>query len=198
MIVWTIEAAQHASIQDIVVSTDCHQIEEIARKAGVTVVRRPPELSTDEAETIAAVRHAVSTTLAADTVVLLQPTSPLRTAADIQSCLQLYKEGPRPVVSTVAAKPWLYWASGSKGMLSKVEIPENVRAVEPNGAVYVCSVEGLAGLAWWDTPMSYTMPASRSVDIDTLEDFELAEALLRARDNRLALSSDQAYRMAAI
>lgn len=91
-------------------------------------------------------------------VVLLQPTSPLRTAWDIDSCIKACQERPAPSCVSVA-----------------------LGSPIPNGAVYVAHSEWLKEHKNFDGPrtVTYAMPHSRSIDINTIEDFEKAEELMK-------------------
>lgn len=183
LIVWSIEAATEAGIGTVIVTTDGDEIASIAAEAGAVVVRRPANLATDEASTLDTVRHAVEGTHAS-TIVLLQPTSPLRTSDDVKSCLDLHQKKRRPVVSVTKTTSWPYWMAAD-GSIQAAENGDAV-AVAPNGAVYICSAEGLASSrAWYDEPIGFLMPASRSVDIDTIDDFRLAEFYAAQRRHEL-------------
>jgi N-acylneuraminate cytidylyltransferase len=90
LIAWTIAAARGSShIDRLVLSSDDEEIMETARRHGCDVpFRRPAELATDEADSMAVVMHAVETLAERyDYVVLLQPTSPLRASADIDGAI---------------------------------------------------------------------------------------------------------------
>src|SRR5687767_8270113 len=95
LIVHTIEQALGcAAIEGVFVSTDDERIAEVSREAGAQVpYLRPAELATDEAPKLPAIEHLVAhlerAGAAVDTVVDLQPTSPLRTRADIEEALAL-------------------------------------------------------------------------------------------------------------
>src|SRR5262245_25182815 len=92
LLAWTIEAARNAPVIDrLILSSDDAEIIEVARAWGCEVpFVRPPELATDTADSVEVVRHALSTLGEDyDYVVLLQPTSPLRTGEDIENCVRL-------------------------------------------------------------------------------------------------------------
>ncbi|MEA3494002.1 MAG: acylneuraminate cytidylyltransferase family protein, partial [Candidatus Margulisiibacteriota bacterium] len=92
LIVWTIEAAKRSKLMDrFVVSTEDPEIAKIAREHGAEVVIRPAELATDEATTISALQHVLSQ-IDAKTVVLLQPTSPVREKGLIDRCIERFNE----------------------------------------------------------------------------------------------------------
>jgi CMP-N-acetylneuraminic acid synthetase len=92
LIAWTIDAARVSRLIDrYVVSTEDPEIAAVARSLGTEVVDRPPELATDEALTVEVLRH-VLTKIDADTVVLLQATSPIRDAGLIDRCIRRFLE----------------------------------------------------------------------------------------------------------
>jgi CMP-N,N'-diacetyllegionaminic acid synthase len=160
LVTWTIEAARAVpGIGRLIVSTDGDEIAQVASDAGAEVIRRPDELATDTATSYEALRHVLGEAGLVETVILLQPTSPLRTAADITAALALYARNQRPLASFAHD------------------------AHTPNGAIYIGSYEFLTDRGNWDTvgPLRYLMPAERSVDIDTAEDFARAEQIMQTR-----------------
>src|ERR1700757_4627412 len=105
LIVWSIEVAQQVSeIDRIIVSTDDSQISLISRKHGAEVYARPPHLATDDALVIDALKDLLQTLQAeqekAGWIILLEPTCPLRTAADIRECLRRLSQGGFDLVAT--------------------------------------------------------------------------------------------------
>jgi len=92
LIAWTIEAAKKSKlIERFVVSTEDAEIAEVARRYGAEVINRPPELATDEATTLSVLNHVLSI-INADTVVLLEPTSPIRDEGIIDDCIRRFQE----------------------------------------------------------------------------------------------------------
>lgn len=235
LIAWTIQAAlEVGGIDDVVVSTDDPEIAEVSRAAGALVpFRRPPALASDEATTLDVVWHALAELGDRhDWLVLLQPTSPLRTAADIAGALDLARRRNAPVTSIACPGKPLGWVhrvedslipigdemdsspiasprmrAAAHGAEAKVPRPAR-RARAPgddryrsapagmrplaagettaawgwlNGALYVVPVAWLrhSGAFVTDATLPFAMPVARSVDIDTAEDFALAEALCR-------------------
>ena len=154
LIVWTIEAAQGCgSIQRIVVSTDDPVVMELGYQAGCEIHRRDPVDAGDAAEFPPLIPDIVGSGVA----VLLQPTSPLRTSEDIEAGLKLYEYG-RSVVSVVKLNP---------------------HTLMLNGAVYIAHVDLLREYRDFANPIYFPMPKERSIDIDTAEDWKMAEALAR-------------------
>lgn len=195
LIAWTIEAAQaSAYIDEIVVSTDCKEIAQVATDYGCPPpFLRPAELATDEATAFDVVKHALSFfNDAYDYILLLQPTSPLRTASDIDNIVQLLQDAAASAcVSMTEARdhPYLLYSLDSQNRAKPLIDFENKpsrRQEYPsfyslNGALY------LAESKWFlrnkrfhdETSAIYIMPPERSVDIDSQLDFLLAELLLK-------------------
>jgi N-acylneuraminate cytidylyltransferase/CMP-N,N'-diacetyllegionaminic acid synthase len=198
LITWTIDAARGCPAVDrIVVSTDDEVIAAAARAAGASVpFLRPAELATDTARSIDVVLHALDR-LAADgepfdVVVLLQPTSPLRTAADVGAALDLlFGRKAQAVVSVCETEHHPWWSNtlppdGSLAWFLRPEVLNANRQQLPvfyrlNGAVYAgrCDYVRAQGGFFGPDTLAYKMPRERSVDIDTLLDFKLAELLLQ-------------------
>ena len=91
LIAWTIIQANASSIDKVVVSTDGEKIAAIAKMFGAEVLMRPPELAQDDSPISDTIIHALSICKGYDTVVLLEPTSPLRQRYDIDIAIQSLK-----------------------------------------------------------------------------------------------------------
>jgi CMP-N-acetylneuraminic acid synthetase len=93
LISWTIEAAQKSTMLDkIVVSTDSKEIADIAARGGADILTRPDYLATDKADTLDVMIHALKE-IPSDTLVLLQPTSPIRKDGLIDECISEFLAG---------------------------------------------------------------------------------------------------------
>jgi len=196
LIARTIRAALETPLDEVVVSTDGREIAEVAREAGARVpFLRPPELATDKATTLDVVRHALTWFRENEqrefqVVVLLQPTSPLRTAQHIREALDLYfqNEGRSVVSVTPTEYPpfWTYSLTADGTLVPVVpgnwlrrrqELPETFRL---NGAIYIFPPQQVeAGVLCDHRSVAYVMPPEVSVDIDTELHWQLAEALLK-------------------
>jgi CMP-N,N'-diacetyllegionaminic acid synthase len=186
LIHYTIDAARAARTVDrVVLSSNDDAIIEAARTAGCEVpFKRPPPLATDEATSIDVVLHALDALPRHDLVVLLQPTSPLRSAADIDAaCTRLVEcDAPSCVSVTLAEHSpyWMYSLVPGHRMKPLLPLPPGSRrqdlppAWRLNGAVYVARTDWLRRTrAFVGTDsVALEMPAERSLDIDTLDDFE--------------------------
>lgn len=180
------------AIAGVYVSTDDEEIAQVARAAGAEVpYMRPAELATDAAGKLPVIEHLVrhleSSGVAAQRIVDLQPTSPLREASDIAAALAVDAAAPL-VVSVCEARDNPYFnlveqaPDGSlrlgkgDGAARRQDVPA-VYAL--NGAIYVWRREALAAAAaaglWSVRSVPFVMPRWKSVDIDDAEDFALAE-----------------------
>ena len=186
LLAWTADAALAARALDrVVVSSDADAILAAARACGVEPLRRPAELATDTATTLDVIVHALDACPGHDIVVVLQPTSPLRTAADIDGALERFAATGAPsCVSVCEAEQspyWMYRLGAGQALLPVVDgTPQATRRQDLptvyvlNGAVYV------ADAAWLRTTrafvaagtVAHVMPVERSLDIDTAQDFE--------------------------
>jgi len=93
MIAYAIEEAKKSKyIDDVFVTSDDVEILSISERCGANTIKRPCELAYDHTPTIEVVRHAVNHLGFEMAVVLLQPTSPLRTVEDIDKCIELYTD----------------------------------------------------------------------------------------------------------
>ena len=120
LIAWSIEAAQKSSFVDrIVVSTDDEEIAIIARSYGAEVpFLRPTELSRDDTPGIAPVLHALEQFPEVEQILLLQPTSPLRTSEDIDGIVRMSLERQASSVVSICESPkhpnWMFFYGEDK------------------------------------------------------------------------------------
>ena len=181
----------------IVVDTDSEEIASEGRRAGASVpFLRPAELARDETPTLDSVLHLTDRVQREigpiETILLLQPTSPLRTAGDIASCWAAYHPESAPSVVSVTrcdhppqltlklgAGGNLDWMFGAPGPSYRRQ--DLAPGYRPNGAVYIDSVEFLRrerSFLVAGRTLGIEMPPDRSVDIDSETDLRIAEAML--------------------
>jgi N-acylneuraminate cytidylyltransferase/CMP-N,N'-diacetyllegionaminic acid synthase len=202
LIAYTIEAARKAGlIGRILVSTDDPVIAKTASEFGAEVpFLRPPELARDETPTLPVLQHLLtqlklSEHYEPEIIVLLQPTSPLRRAEDIDRAVTLLRQtGADSVVSLCAAEHSPYWMNrleGDRVLPFLDNVPEYARRQDlppvyrVNGAVYATRRRILMEqnrLLGEDT-RGMVMDAESSVDIDTPLDLKIAMLILQERQN---------------
>ncbi len=193
LIAWTIEAALASRwIDRVILSSDDEEIIQVAGRWGcVAPFVRAGHLATDEATTVDVVIDALQRCPGYDWVVVLQPTSPLRTANDIDECLsECINQGASVGVSVCEASVSPYWMFGRdvQGQLQTLlPMPKDAtrrqqlpKTYQLNGAVYVAQSGWLQANARFVTPQTYAyvMPQQRSIDIDDQVDFGVAQQLL--------------------
>lgn len=194
LIAWSIEAAQRSKhIDYVIVSSDDSEIIDVARSWGCDVpFVRPAELARDDTPGIAPILHALQSVQAFECVVLLQPTSPLRTSEDIDGCLELmYRMKAPACVSLTEAQHspyWMYTLDGSNHMAPVLNSSapilrrqDSPRVYLLNGGVYTARSQWLMERQTFlaDETVGYMMPPERSLDIDTEIDFVVAEHCMR-------------------
>jgi N,N'-diacetyllegionaminate synthase len=202
---WAVLAAREfirlAGLADakIVVDTDGEAIAEEGRRWGAAVpFLRPAELAGDAVPTIentvAALDRLERGGTSIDTVILLQPTSPLRSAEDILTCWRAYDAAKRPSVISVVETEHpaalalelgpggaVQWRHDDGGEKRRQEL---TRTFWPSGAVYVSSFALLRRERSFIVPgvtRAVALPGGRSLDVDTEEDLVLADSRLSAR-----------------
>ncbi len=200
LIAWTIQAAKAAGFLDrIIVSTDDRQIAALSRDCGVEVpFMRPASLSADTSGAIEVAMHALSWLHEHESkeykwLVYLQPTSPLRTGADIVAAFETLRIcGGKAVVSVCRAEHHPYWMNTlaqdfsmrdfkkPEAQASRQEMPVFYRI---NGAIYISETGYLKEQGDFIGPQTYAhiMPQERSLDIDTELDLQISGYLLSKR-----------------
>ena len=194
LLAYTIEAAKRSGYFDeIAVSSDDSEILGIAAEWGASRLNRPPQLATDESRGIDPVLHALTLRVGYDYVVLLQPTSPLRTELDINGAIEhcLALKAPACVsVCEAATSPFRVFELSEKGLLRRfmhVNVPNRRQDIPPlyaiNGAVYVAEVAWLEKNRQFmsDETVGYLMPVERSLDVDTELDLLFFEFMTRRK-----------------
>jgi N,N'-diacetyllegionaminate synthase len=195
------EFGRLAGLRDlaIVVDTDSEAIAEEARRWGALVpFLRPAELAGDTVSTAASSLAALERLQSAGSdvgdVILLQPTSPLRSGSDILACWREYDARRSPsVVSLVRTEHQpeialrsepggaVQWHTAGEPPARRQDSPT---AYWPSGAVYVISLALLKRESRFIVPgvtRGVILPRERSVDVDTEEDLAEAELNLAAR-----------------
>ncbi len=199
LLTYTADAALGAKRLDrVILSTEDEEIAQTGRDAGVEVpFMRPRELASDEAPTLPVLQHAVQWVEQSgdyfDAICLLQPTTPLRRAEDIDACVSLLERTGADAVVTVLPVPsdfnphWVYSvdedgylriATGEDSPIPRrQELPA---AYHREGSVYVTRrdvlVEGNS--LYGKRLVGQLVDQGHSVNIDTPEDLARAESMI--------------------
>jgi len=197
-------ATQSNYVDEVMVSTEDREIAETAQKYGANVpFLRPAHLALDTSATFDVVEHALSVYARDlnknfDYVLLLQPTSPLRTAQHIDEAIeQLIDKEQDAVVSVCPMEHSPLWSNTLPPDLSmrnflrpevvgkrSQDLPVYYRI---NGSIYLCRCTKLLEQRSFflsDRIMAYIMEKEASVDIDEMIDFKLCEVLLKENIHR--------------
>ena len=195
MIAWTVEAGKHSQCIDrLILSSEDDEIIDTARQFECEIpFVRPKNLATDESSPLEVIRHTIeSLPEKYDYLVLLQPTSPLRIASDIDRCVELcyQKKAPACVTITESEKTpyWMYELqeghrmhpvmSGTERVVRRQDLPKTYTL---NGAVFVARFDWIINQNDFLGPdtIGCEMPRVRSIDIDSETDLIVANALLK-------------------
>ena len=196
LITYTInEALKLKKINEVIVSTDDNEIAKISKELGANVILRPKELAEDDSPVIKAVIHVMEqlkekydqSTL----IILLQPTSPLRTKDDIEKCIDLFFNNECESVLSICelSHPPEWNLKIKRGFLKPlhgyINFEKRTQDCEKvfiaNGAIFIATLETLQRYNSFLTKKTipYVMPIERSIDIDNEIDFILAELLMK-------------------
>lgn len=197
LIAYTIEAFKNSSIPGhCYVTTDSKEISAISESYGAKVIYRPADISGDEASSASAVLHVIETLKEKGEfdytdIILLQPTSPLRSAHHIDEAKALYESGEYGSVvsmTNVDSHPYKYFMLESDGLAKPLYSDEHLatprqslpKVIKQNGAIYIVSIEKfMKSQNFCQSPtMPYLMDEEDSVDIDKPFDLEMASFLM--------------------
>ena len=199
LLAYTAESALRAKLlSKIVLSTEDAEIAEVGKSLGLEVpFLRPAELAVDTAPTLPVVLHAIDYLEKIgekfDAICLLQPTNPLRRAEDIDNCIKLLEKSGADSVISVLQVPheynpkWIYWQNETGELILTTGESEPIPrrqdlppAFHREGSVYLTKIEALRkyGNLYGKTVRGYEIQPQNSVNIDTFEDWNLAENLL--------------------
>jgi N-acylneuraminate cytidylyltransferase/CMP-N,N'-diacetyllegionaminic acid synthase len=200
LIAWSIEAALNSKyIDEVIVSTDSEEIAQIARQYGAaTPFLRPSFLATDDAATIDVIEHMhnflkENCKKNYDYTILLEPTSPLRTAEDVDRAFDNLLSNPCASAIVGVSKT----ESQNPAFLIKKDINNFIIGYENTdmkvlrrqeisdvyffeGSVYISETEVLLSRRtfYHANTLGYEFPKWKSIEIDDVDDFIMAEALM--------------------
>lgn len=203
LIAYTIRAAREAAcIERVIVTTDDERIAAIAKRYGAEVpFMRPKTLASDTSSAVDVYIHAAEYIMSEQNrqiknFMVLLPTVPLRTSRHIKEAYQKFMEcGARTLISVKDADipPSWYLCRNNddrifncnfglnRGFVSNRQMDQGYYV--PNGAIYILDYKLLKEerTYYCDNTVAYIMERKESTDIDTIEDFEYAEFLMKDR-----------------
>lgn len=199
LLAWTVETALSLDCLDrVILSTDDEEIAGIGKRYGADVpFLRPAEIAADDTTDMPVYEHALNwleqhAGFIPDIVVWLRPTVPLRSAGDIENSLDLLiKKRPDWVRSVCEAEHHPYWMyklndTRMEPFVEGIRIENYMRrqllppAYRLNGAVDVTWRSTILEkkILYAGVIEAHIMPVNRSIDIDTMLDFQLLEAII--------------------
>ena len=177
LIAWTIEAAQQSVLLDRwVVSTEDPEIARISRRYGAEILNRPPQLATDTTPTLHVLKHALNH-VSADIVVLLQPTSPIRSSGLIDRCIRQFQDTQADSLAT-----------GFMCKYQEYALDNNLRRQDragffyDDGNVYVLRASMVsAGEQFGEKIERVLLDREQNIEVDDFFELWLAEKVLERR-----------------
>lgn len=201
LLAYTLEAALKSGVfLDVVVSSDDHEILELAKSLGAVADQRPQELSGDTIRFVQVVEEYLlrpGMDRKYEAVAGMLPTCPFRTSEDVRSAFDIFaqRDGDVYLLSVTEydfppqlaldfAEDGVSLTMRDPGTYAKTTRSQSIgKSYHPNGAIYLASVSGfLREKTFFADPMlGYLMPAERSFDIDYPYQFAIAEAMMQER-----------------
>ncbi len=193
LIAWSIEAGLNSRYVDkVIVSSDDDEILNIAKTYNSEIIKRPASLASDTATSFDALKHTIENVETYDYIILLQPTSPLRSSQHIDEAIELLmRKNADAIISITEMDHSPLWSNtlsedGDMSTFLREEV-KNIRSQDLekyyriNGAIYICETERLLKKENFfidDNIFSYVMDRKSSIDIDEEVDFHLAQYLI--------------------
>jgi len=186
LIVYAIEASLQSKYVDLtILVSDDEEIEKISSEFNVKFIKEPTELAEDNISLETVMLYALGLLKKdPDYVVLLEPTSPLRTGMDIDKAIQKIVEGNGGSLLSVYENFVFFWSrNGIPQNYDPEKRPrrqEKVWEYVENGAIYITEISLFLkhGSRIVGTPLFYVMPKELSWDLDTLHDWDMTEYII--------------------
>ncbi|HMK32461.1 MAG TPA: acylneuraminate cytidylyltransferase family protein, partial [Nitrosopumilaceae archaeon] len=183
-------------IDKIYVSSEDKEIKTVSLKFGADVINRPPELATDTADYLDAVKHMIDTISDCKEnpiIVLLETTSPIRKVSDIEKCIEMYNENVDSVISVNQVKSdpsYMYKQENNrlKSFMEKAPVKRRQDAeqlVAYNGSILVSScnfIKNQKDVVLGGRMIGYVLDEKYSIDIDSKLDFEICRFIMESLD----------------
>lgn len=192
LIAYTIEAGLKSNLNKVVVSTDCNEIAAISKEYGCEVIMRPINLAKDETPTLPVLQDVVEKIDEKfDSIMTLQPTSPLRNYKHINEAISLYKKD-KDADSLVSVVEVMHsfmpnklmgfngkYLSGNNEIFRRQE--SQVMYARNGAAIYITRIKNLKEFIFGGKIIPYFMKKTVSFDLDDKEDWEILECQIKNR-----------------
>lgn len=188
LIAYTIEASLASKLDSIIVSTDCEDVASVSKNYGSNVIMRSSHLSEDDTPTLPVIQDVVlKLDEHYDAVMTLQPTSPLRSINDINKSIEIFcsDQNADSLVSIVEVphnfmpeKLMTFdgkYLAGSSNVRRRQDVPTTY--ARNGSAIIITKTEKLSKYLFGGNILSYEMSKLNSIDIDDMDDWEIAEKL---------------------
>lgn len=195
LIHWTIEAALKCkSIDRVILSTDSQEIADACSNIGIEIpFMRPANLAEDGSYAVDVYNYTINRLIqdnhfSDDKYVVLLPTVPFVTSNDIDNAVTIFEENNADSVISCTRLPfpkeWIFdvdtktnLIKNSNNDISLLPRQNYKNSFIPNGGIYILrhSLISTQKTYYFQNTMAYEMPEERSIDIDTIHDFKLAE-----------------------
>lgn len=193
LIGYTIETALKSKyIDDVIVTTDDEEIAEISKLFGARIIIRPKELAEDHVPLDPVIYHALSSIeeqnhQRIEFVITIQPTSPLLSTETLDTMIDLMYRGEYDTIISVKAEPHLFWMKNGDQFVPLYKERKNRQYLDPiyqeTGAVVISKRDAVSEKSRIGTDFTiFEVPQNEAIDIDTYQDWETAENLLRRKN----------------
>lgn len=189
LISYSIEAAKKSRhVNRVVVSTEDEEIAEVSRLFGAEVIQRPPNLAEDHIPLDPVIYHAVTTLENKDNchfdyVVTIQPTSPLLTSETIDKAIEKITSEDYDTILAAVPERHLYWYRDNGNFLPMYTARKNRQYLDPiykeTGSILMSRRSIITQSSRIGEKISlFEVPEDESIDIDSYEDWWIAESML--------------------
>ncbi|MFC1768269.1 cytidylyltransferase domain-containing protein [Nanoarchaeota archaeon] len=203
VIEYTLSSAKKASLIDkIIVSTDDDKVSSISSKWDVDVVNRPPEIAQDDTPMIDVIKHSIeyfkNKGEIFDTVVLLQPTSPLRKNDDINKAITQFKDKDAKSLISMGEvsheNPYISFTINNgiiepflkekNNFTRRQELP---KVFFPYGLIFIAKTKDLLekGSFYMENTIPYFIERWQCYEIDDIHDLKAIEAIMKYKNNEV-------------
>jgi CMP-N-acetylneuraminic acid synthetase len=195
LIYWSIQAALESKLlKEFVVSTENSEISAASRSMGAEVLTRPDHLATDGATTMAVLQHVVEEKPDVDAVLLMQPTSPIRSFNLIDQVIEAYNEHISNVDSVATGFLCRYWEWGSQ----ESNLPRQINPgyFYDDGNLYILRREDILAGKWCGArQLRIASDTIYHYEIDDRVEAIAAEAVMNAIQSGDAVPSQKRVRI---